>query len=228
MRHLAIIMDGNRRWARMQGMQPSLGHSHGLDAVQRAIAFCLKKEIAYLSLYTFSIENFKRSEAERTYFFSLLISKAQELLEKLRGQSVAVKFIGDRSLFPDNLRETIQSLESGTSGGKKLQVNLLFCYGARQEIVSSVKSLIQKIKNGLLAEEQINEQVLTDALWTAGIPEPDLIIRTGGARRMSNFLLFQAAYSELYFLDCMWPEITEEHLQTACASFEQCQRNFGI
>jgi undecaprenyl diphosphate synthase len=227
MKHLAIIMDGNRRWARSRGLSALLGHSNGFDAAKRAIEFCLKKRIQYLSLYTFSIENFKRSEEERSYLFDLLASKAPSLTNDFIKYGVRARFIGDRTLFPSLLMSTIEELEEATIAGHKLQVNFLFCYGARQEIVSSVKSLIQKVKNGELSEDQITDETLNNSLWTAGIPEPDMIIRTGGAKRMSNFLLYQAAYSEFYFLDCFWPEITEEHLQAACTNFEECKRNFG-
>ncbi|MBI2775177.1 di-trans,poly-cis-decaprenylcistransferase [Candidatus Dependentiae bacterium] len=227
MKHLAIIMDGNRRWARSKGLGSLIGHSNGFEAAKRAVEFCLKKKIAYLSLYTFSIENFKRSEHERSYLFDLLASKAPQLVDDFLKYGVRARFIGDRSLFPAQLLSTIENLESQTNQGHNLQVNFLFCYGARQEIIQGVKSIIQKIKNGELSENDITDETLNNSLWTAGIPEPDMIIRTGGTKRMSNFLLYQAAYSEFYFLDCFWPEITEDHLQAACLNFEESKRNFG-
>ncbi|HEX2978294.1 MAG TPA: polyprenyl diphosphate synthase [Candidatus Babeliales bacterium] len=227
MNHLAIIMDGNRRWARSKGLGSLVGHSNGFEAAKRAVEFCLKKKIPYLSLYTFSIENFKRSEHERSYLFDLLASKAPQLIDDFLKYGVRARFIGDRSLFPAHLLATIENLELQTNQGHNLQVNFLFCYGARQEIVHGVKSIIQKIKNGELSENDITDETLNNSLWTAGIPEPDMIIRTGGTKRISNFLLYQAAYSEFYFLDCLWPEITEDHLQAACLNFEECKRNFG-
>ncbi len=227
MKHLAIIMDGNRRWARLRGLQPWLGHSNGMNAVKCVIEFCLSKKIPYLSLYTFSIENLRRSESERSYLFDLFSQKAQEYTEEFIKNGIRAKFIGERSLFPKHLITIIDQLEQKTANGANLQVNFLFCYGARQEIVHGIKALLAKVKNGELSENDITDETFKDYLWTAGMPEPDIIIRTGGAKRMSNFLLYQAAYSEFYFLDCFWPEITQDHLQAAYTNFEQCRRNFG-
>lgn len=228
MKHLAIIMDGNRRWARNHGLKPWLGHSQGVESVKKTISFCLKNNISYLSLYTFSLENFKRSEQERSYLFEMVGKKILEQIKDFIEHGIRIRFIGDRSLFPENLRPVIEQAETQTAGGTVLNVNFLFCYGARQEIVSGIKSIIQKIKQGLISEHDISDEVVNQCLWTAGIPEPDLIIRTGGLKRISNFLLFQAAYSEFYFLDCFWPDITEHDLQVACANFRECSRNFGV
>lgn len=227
MQHLAIIMDGNRRWATTQGLKAYLGHSQGVESVKKTISFCLKNNIRYLSLYTFSIENFKRSDHERAYLFDTLSNEVRGQLQNFIASKIRVRFIGDRTLFPDNLKPMIEDVESQTSCGDALNVNFLFCYGARQEIASGIKNIIKKIKQGLLSEHDISDEVINQCLWTAGIPEPDMIIRTGGLKRISNFLLFQAAYSELYFLDCFWPDITENDLQIACENFKECRRNFG-
>jgi undecaprenyl diphosphate synthase len=227
LQHLALIMDGNRRWAKKQGWQAYQGHSQGVESVKRVVEFCLKKNIPYLSLYTFSLENFKRSPTEQTYLFELLVQETTKGLPTFKEQGIRIKFIGDRTLFPDSITEAIVTVEQATQEGKKLHLSLLFCYGSRQEIINSVKQIIAHVQAGLVREEEISETLFESYLWTYGIPEPDLIIRTSGHQRLSNFLLYQAAYSELYFIDCLWPELQIHHLEEAVERFEECQRNFG-
>jgi undecaprenyl diphosphate synthase len=227
-KHLALIMDGNRRWARLRGFRALYGHKEGVQSVKRAVEFCLDKGIRYLSLYTLSLENLKnRSHAEQSYLFHLMASEAKEYSKLFLEHDVKGTIIGDRSLFPDAVKESIQEIEQATKDGKSLQVNFLFCYGARQEIVEGVKTLLARFKKGEITEEQIDEQLFSDCLWTQGIPEPELIMRTGGAQRLSNFLLYQAAYTEIRFLDCFWPELTREHLEQGFQSFFASKQNFG-
>lgn len=226
-KHLACIMDGNRRWARKMGWEILQGHQQGAQTVKKVTEFCLEKGISYLSLYTFSIENFQRSETEKRYLFELVAKNAQEGLEEFIKKGVRVRFIGDRTLFPEQLVSVCQEIEEKTKHLTSLQLNFLFCYGARQEIIGGIKQLVRRILDGRLSEADITDEVFQDYLWTSGIPEPDLIIRTGNVRRLSNFLLYQAAYSEFYFLDCLWPELTIQHLEAALASFDTCQRNYG-
>ncbi|MGE0207034.1 MAG: polyprenyl diphosphate synthase [Candidatus Babeliales bacterium] len=227
MKHLAVIMDGNRRWAKQRGLRPWLGHRQGAESIKRIVDFCLKKGISYLSLYTFSLENFRRPESELSFLFDLIKHESLKQLDLFLKYGVRVRFVGDRSLFPDSIKPTIEKLETETGHLTNLNLNFLFCYGARQEIVGGIKKLLSKVKDGVLAEQDISEEAFSECLWTAGMPEPELIIRTGGAVRLSNFLLFQAAYSEFYFLDCLWPEIEEKHLLAAYQQFEDCKRNFG-
>lgn len=227
MKHLACIMDGNRRWAKKRALQPWLGHKEGAQSVKLAVAFCLKKKIGYLSLYTFSIENFNRSPEECSYLFKLITDHAQENSDLFLQNNICVNFIGDRSLFPASVVNVIEQLEQETKHNTALHLNFLFCYGGRQEVVSSVKKIVQDVQQGLLQQTDISEQTITNYLWTKSMPDPDLIIRTGGAMRLSNFLLYQAAYSELYFLDCLWPDISENHLEKAYEQFNASQRNFG-
>ncbi len=226
-KHLACIMDGNRRWAKKQGRVPWYGHQEGVQAVKKVIEFCLQKKISYLSLYTFSIENFQRSHTEKKYLFRLLVQEAKKGINDFLKSDIRIKFIGDRSLFPKDVLPTCIEVEDATKQCATLQVNFLFCYGSQQEIVGGIKQIAHKIKSGVLSVDQIDQQALKNHLWTAGIPEPELIIRTGGVRRLSNFLLFQAAYTEFYFLDCLWPEITNNHLEDAVSTFSECKRNFG-
>jgi len=226
-KHLACIMDGNRRWARRKGILPWYGHREGADVVRTVIEACLNHGIEHLSLYAFSIENFKRSEQENGYLFKLIIEEASAVLSECVTQSIRVRFIGERSLFPSGVAETCERLERETAHCTKMHVNFLFCYGAQQELVSAVRRIVADVEDGQICSSELSEELIERHLWTAGIPAPDLIIRTGGVRRLSNFLLYQAAYSELYFLDCLWPDLTRKHLDDAVAYFNSCKRNFG-
>ncbi len=227
MKHLACIMDGNRRWAKQHGWMPWSGHKEGVAAAQRVVDFCLHNGIPFLSLYTFSLENFRRSQEEQSYMFDMLVQQATSSLDIWITKGVKVRFIGDRSLFPESVQQACAHIEASTAEQTALQVNLLFGYGARQELSACMKSIGHKLLEGKLTLEAISPDIIEQHLWTAGIPDPDLVIRTGGAHRLSNFLLHQSAYSELYFLDCFWPDITHEHLRAACDYFYTCKRNFG-
>ena len=201
-KHLAIQMDGNRRWAQKNKLNTFLGHYHGVDAAQNAIKFCLEKKIPFLSLWALSIENyFKRSKSELDYLFNLLITKTEENLEKYIKEKVKVKFIGDRTLFPNFVIPTIEKIEGETKNFERMQLNILFCYAGKQEIVAGLKNIVSKVLKNEILIESINEQNFNDFLWLAGVPDPDIIIKTGGNQRLSNFMLFQCAYSELFFLD---------------------------
>lgn len=225
--HLALIMDGNRRWAKKRLLTPWKGHSEGVEAAQRSIEFCLKKQIKFLSLYTFSLENFSRSMEEKSFLFEILAHETHNRLPELIHNGVRICFVGDRTLFPKALVSVVDDVEAQTKHLDRLQVNLLFCYGGQQEIAHACKRIAQKVKAGLISEDQIDEKLISEHVWTGAIKEPELIIRTGGRKRLSNFLLFQAAYSELYFLDCLWPDLQEHDLEVALQYFDDVTRNFG-
>lgn len=227
-KHLACIMDGNRRWAKKQGLAAAYGHRQGVEAVRAVVDFCLQKHISYLSLYTFSIENHQRVSEEKNYLFELMISEATKGIEEFIAKNIQVRFVGDRALFPQHLIPLCTDIENKTAGGTTLQFNILFYYGGRQEIVGGIKEIARKIAAGELTHDEITEQLVNNHLWMGNIPEPDLIIRTGGFKRLSNFLLYQSAYSELHFIDCLWPEITMHHLEEAYVNFHTGKRNFGI
>lgn len=220
-------MDGNRRWAAQQGLISFFGHKKGFDAVKTVVDFCLQKNIHYLSLYAFSIENLKRTTQERHYLFEVLAPQVAQELELLKEKNVRVRFSGDRTLFPDVIRPLCESIEKETQHCAGLVLNFLVCYGGQQEIVDATRRIAIEVKKGNLHESEIDADFLEAFLWTAGMPHPDLIIRTGGRRRLSNFLLFQGAYSEIYFLDCLWPNIAFEDLENAVVYFDDCQKNFG-
>lgn len=229
MQHVAMVMDGNRRWARAKKLEAvTQGHRKGADTAQVAIEFCLKKNIKYLSLYLLSIENFKnRSESEKNYLYGLLKNLHEKKLPELIEQGVQIRFVGDRSMFPESIREVITNIEEKTKHCTKLQVNLLFCYGSTQELVSAAKCVATKVQAGELAPDEIDESTFRRSMWLGDVPDPEIIIRTGKVSRLSNFLLFQGAYSEWFFLDCYWPEIDHEKLERCVEQFEQTQRNFG-
>jgi len=226
--HIAFIMDGNRRWATSKGLLKLKGHREGINTVEKVIHFCIKHGIRYLSLYTFSVENLKRSETEKEYLFNMLVQESDSLLQKFVKNNIKARFVGDKALFPAQVLPVFEKVEKETAGFDRLHVNFLFCYGARQEIIYGVKKIVEKVKNGSLSEQQINDKVLREHLWSASFPEPDLIVRTGGQMRLSNFLLYQAAYSEFYFLDCMWPDLHDQHLQEIVSNYKKRKRNFGV
>lgn len=227
-KHLGIIMDGNRRWARRNGFKPWIGHRHGVKPVKTTLEFCLKHAIPYVTLYAFSLENFKRPQAELEYLFNLLAQElAEQELTAVFEKGIKVVFVGDTTKFPAQLQETIRTVEQKTAQGTALTLSILFCYGGQQEIIAATQRIAAAVKQGELTIEEITPQIFENHLWLAHTPPPDLVIRTGKAKRLSNFLTYQSAYSELCFMDCYWPEITEENLTHAVAEYENTQRNFG-
>jgi undecaprenyl diphosphate synthase len=228
LQHLACVMDGNRRWAKKRGLFPWDGHREGVTTAQRTVDYCLEKNIPYLTLYTFSVENLKRSLEEKSFLFDLIARFVTDiLLVDYRDRGVCVKFIGDRSLFPERLRSVFERVERETAHGAILTVHLLFCYGGQQEIVAAARELAERVARGELTPEAITQELFASTLWTGSIPAPDLVIRTGGNQRLSNFLSYQSAYSELYFSDTLWPDVDEAFLNTALSYFESSKRNFG-
>lgn len=224
--HLALVMDGNRRWAKQNKLLAWQGHYHGIKAVEQSIEFCLENSIKYLSLYAFSLENFKRSEIEKKYLFNLLLKFIKNFTLKLISNQIRVKFIGDKSYFPNNIIDSIQDLENKTKNFRKLNINILFCYGGQQEIINAINLALKEKK------ENINIETFKNYLWynkynNNNIPDPDLIIRTGGQKRLSNFLLFQAAYSELLFIDKYWPDFNKKDLELSLIEYNSRKKNYG-
>ncbi len=228
MKHLAIIPDGNRRWAKQNKLESFFGHKKGIDAVRSAITVCIKNGIKYLSFYTFSLENIRRSELEKSYLFNLLSTEFASQLPELIKEQVRIRFLGDRNLFPADILKTIDHLEEQTKHLEVLNLNLLFFYGAQQELAHAMQAIAKKVKTGEINAHEISIDTIKEYLWTSGMPDPELIIRTGSVSRLSNFLLFQAAYSELMFLDAFWPEANEIILQGCIDKFTGIQRNFGV
>jgi undecaprenyl diphosphate synthase len=221
--HLAVIMDGNRRWAKLRGMQPWLGHQEGLKSASQVIDFCLDSNVKYLTLYTFSTENLKRSELEKSFLFKIIADFAQVYLNDLVQKDLRIRFIGQRSLFPIEILNVIEDIEEKTINGKKLLLNILFCYGGQQELTEMFKNYSRQNIN-----LEFDYQELRKHSWLGDCPEPEIIIRTGGHKRLSNFMLAHCSYSEIYFLDDFWPDLRPHHLQNIFQQFQNVQRNFGV
>ncbi len=225
--HIAFIMDGNRRWARAQGIQALYG-DESKKAVETALAYCLKQAIPFLSLYTFSLENMKRSSSETEYVFNLAVENIEKMLPLFIEKNIKISFVGERAVFPESLLHTIKTVEEATKTAAKLHVSILFCYGGQQEIVQAAQTIAYKVARQELDPAAITPELFKNYLQTAPVPFPELIIRTGGCKRLSNFLLYQAAYSELYFLDCLWPELTEQDITTCVEQYKTIKKNFGV
>lgn len=228
MKHIAIIMDGNRRWARQNKMQAIIeGHRKGVETVKKAIVWSLENKVQYLSLYAFSLENTKRSDQEKNDIFSLIVEGVRKEESWFIEHRVAISFIGDRALFPPMAVEAIEHIEQVTKNDPLLYVQVMFFYGAQQELAYATKLIASQVQSGQLSIESITTETLKDALWTAGIPDPDMVIRPGGHSRLSNFLLFQSAYSEWFFLEKLWPDFNEHDLTLCADQFRAARRNFG-
>lgn len=227
-KHLAIQMDGNRRWAKNNGLELFLGHYHGVNSIQVAVDFCISNKIPFLSLWALSIDNYlKRSRSELDYLYDLLIKKSEENLDQYIQKNVKVKFIGDRDLFPARVIPTIDKVEDRTKDFNALQLNILFCYSGKQEIISGIKKIMEKIKLNELNQNDITVDNFSDYLWFKDVPDPDICVKTGGNKRLSNFILYQSTFSELFFLDCLWPDIKDFHLNQILNEFKDRKRNFG-
>ena len=197
MKHLACIMSGNRRWAQQRGLTSSFGYHEGIKSIRRAITFCIERSIKHLSLYTFSLENFRRPDAQKQFLFDLLVQEAQKQVSGFKKDGIRIRFIGDRSKFPAHVIESCNYTEQETAGGERLQINLLFCYGGQQELVSGIKKMLSDVRRGKLSEDSIDQETISEYLWTNGIPDPDLVFRPDGDHRWSGFFLYRSAYSEL-------------------------------
>lgn len=225
--HVAFIMDGNRRWARAHP-ESSVYDSSAAHAVFQAIAACQKHDVSSVSLYAFSLENAEaRDSFLKRQLFDTLIRVCSQEKEAFISRGVRVRFVGARELYPPHVMKAVQELEVATSAQTVIELSILFFYGAQQEIVHAAKALAQQVAAGVLLPDEISAEHFVAQLWTAGTPPPDLIIRTGGAARLSNFLLYQAAYSELIFLDCLWPDLTEELVHESIEKFYATTINYG-
>lgn len=222
--HVGIIMDGNRRWAKEKGVSRFLGHKAGVDNVKKIIRLCSKKGINIMTIYALSTENWlKRSKDELSGLMRLIREFLMSERRKLQKEGVKLNILGDISVFPESLRNLIEETVDMLKDNKNFVFNIALNYGGRDEIVRAVKKILKKGAG----EEDINEQLISDNLDTGGLPDPDLIIRTGKVQRTSNFLIWQAAYSELYFPSIYWPEFNEDELDKAISEFNSRKRRFG-
>lgn len=225
--HVAVIMDGNGRWARQQNLDRTMGHKEGVAAVRRAMQAASKAGISYLTLYTFSTENWKRPVEEVKALMSLMIQAVSNETPDLVKNNIRVKVIGDIDRLPEDTREALEYCLEKTSVCTGSTVILALSYSSKWELTEAVKGIASDVKDGTVNIEDIDEQKVALYLSTAGIPDPDILIRTGGEKRISNFLLWQIAYSELYFTDELWPDFNEELLYKAIVDFQGRERRYG-
>lgn len=225
-KHIAVVMDGNGRWANKRHLPRAAGHKAGVNSTRKIVENCAKNNISALTIFAFSSENWKRPESEVSQLMALFISTITVEVKKLNKKNVCVKFIGERSMFSEKLQINIGESEELTKNNTGLRLNIAANYGGRWDIVNACKLLINEIQNNKNIEE-INEDVFNTFLSLSDIPEPDLFIRTGGEQRISNFLIWQLAYSELYFVDTLWPDFSDEDFSLALSWFAGRQRRFG-
>ena len=225
-RHIAIIMDGNGRWAKKRGLPRTAGHAAGAEAFRRIANYCRSLGVEYLTVYAFSTENWKRSAEEISGIMRLLRRYLEEALADMEKNRVRFKFFGDLSRLSPELQEMCRNAES-RSVDYDVQVNFCLNYGGRDEIVHAVKGFLADVSAGKAKAEDLNEQVLSGYLYSAGVPDPELIIRPSGEQRTSNFLLWQSAYSEYVFMDVLWPDFSTEDLDRAIEEYHRRNRRFG-
>lgn len=226
-RHLAIIMDGNGRWAKQQGKLRIFGHENGVHAVRQTVENCAKIGIEYLTLYAFSTENWNRPKLEVETLMKLLVSSLRKELKTLNKNNIKLNAIGRIESLPKKAVKELKEVIAKTSGNTAMTLTLALSYGARDEIKRAVQQISTKVKNNIISPENIDETVINTHLYTHNLPDVDLLIRTSGERRISNFLLWQIAYAELYFMDVFWPDFKEHHLVEAIINYQNRERRFG-
>jgi undecaprenyl diphosphate synthase len=227
-RHLAVIMDGNGRWAARRNRPRAIGHRAGARAVNVCIDFCLQRGIEALTLFAFSSENWGRPEDEIGALMKLFLNALEREVEELHRRAVRVRFIGERERFGDAIRARMLAAETLTAGNRRLTLSIAASYGGRQDIAQAARSLAEDVAAGRLQPEQIDEAAVAARMALADLPPPDLFIRTGGDLRISNFLLWQLAYAELWFTDLLWPELDAATLQRALDDFAARERRYGL
>lgn len=226
-RHVAIIMDGNGRWAKRQGLARMFGHRQGVETVHRITEAAAELGISYMTLYAFSTENWNRPKEEVDALMSLLVDTIAKETPTLMKNNVRLQTIGDLSRLPQTTRDNFVACIEETSGNTGLTLVIALSYSARWELIRATQQIAAKVKDGEMLLEDINEEVLGAYLTTSDMPDPDLLIRTSGELRISNFLLWQLAYSELYFTDCLWPEFTTDEFYRAIVDYQHRERRFG-
>jgi len=226
-RHIAIIMDGNGRWAQQRHMPRAMGHKAGVSAVRAIVDYCAREEIEVLTLFAFSSENWRRPKDEVSMLMELFIATLQKEVDKLDRNGIRLRFIGDRTAFSEKLQNKITLAEAQTQRNTGLTLVVAANYGGRWDMTQAFRRITDKIEKGELNSQDINEKLIDAHLSIADLPEPDLFIRTGGEQRISNFLLWQLAYTELYFTPTLWPDFDREALIEAIKSFKGRQRRFG-
>lgn len=226
-RHIAIVMDGNGRWAQSRSLPRLAGHDAGMKALKGIVKACGRRGIEYLTVYAFSTENWKRPKQEVKGIFNLLIVYIDKELEEMHRENVKIGILGEYGELPPKAVASLHKSLQTTKDNTGLRFNIALNYGSRAEIIRAVQRISEQRAAGVLAPEDITEDLFAGVLYTRDIPDPDLVIRTSGEQRLSNFLLWQTAYSEFYFTDTLWPDFTEDHLVEACTAFQNRKRRFG-
>ena len=226
-RHIAIIMDGNGRWARLRGLPRAAGHRAGAEAVRRTLRACIERGIGHLTIFAFSSENWRRPPEEIDDLMGLLRFYLDKEIPNLRGRGIRLRFIGDRSLLAPDILAIMEKAESATAAEARLTATVALNYGARDEIVRTARELAAACGRGRLRAEEIDERLFASRLDTAGLPDPDLVVRTSGEQRLSNFLAWQAAYAELLFVPVLWPDFGRADLDAAIDEFQRRDRRYG-
>ena len=226
-KHLAIIMDGNGRWAKQQGLLRAMGHENGTKSVRNVVETCAKIGIANLTLYAFSTENWSRPKLEVSTLMNLLINSLKNELKTLQDNNIRLNAIGNIDKLPTSAQKKLKEVIAQTASNSRMTLTLALSYGAREELISVVKSISDKVKNNIISIDNIDESIINEHLYTQDLPDVDLLIRTSGEHRISNFLLWQIAYAELYFTDVLWPDFTEQNLYEAILSYQKRERRFG-
>ena len=226
-RHIAIIMDGNGRWAKEQGQDRLFGHFHGVESVRNIVEGCAELGIEYLTLYAFSTENWDRPEYEVVGLMELLVSTIRGEVESLHKNNIRLHVIGDMNMLPEYAKNELKEALAYTKDNTGLNLIMALSYSGRWELLNAVKSIAHKVKTGELTIEEIDQDILQQHLTTSGFPDPELMIRTSGEYRISNFLLYQLAYAELYFTQVRWPDFRKQHLYEAILDYQGRERRFG-
>jgi undecaprenyl diphosphate synthase len=226
-KHIAIIMDGNGRWAKKQGMMRVFGHENGTKSVNSTVETCARIGIENLTLYAFSTENWNRPKAEVDTLMNLLVSSLHKEFEKLNKNNIRLNAIGDLESLPKKVQKELSEAIEKTKNNTRMTLTIALSYGSRDEIINVVKNISKKVKNNIISIENIDETIINQHLYTHNLPDVDLLIRTSGEHRISNFLLWQIAYAELYFTDVLWPDFNEQNLYEAIISYQNRERRFG-
>ena len=225
--HIAIIMDGNGRWASNQKKSRRYGHKKGASTAKDIVKIAGSNKIKYLTLYAFSTENWGRPTKEVRLLMSLFIETLENEIDELNSNNVSIRFIGDRENLSKKLQDKMENAEKITSDNTGLNLYVALAYGARWDILNAIKGIVSRVKENQLDESKIDENILSSHLQLGNIPDPDLLIRTGGEKRISNFLLWNIAYTELFFCDCLWPEFNEKEFSDALSFYSKRKRRFG-
>jgi len=226
-KHIAIIMDGNGRWAKQQGMLRAFGHENGTKSVKQTVETCAELGIENLTLYAFSTENWNRPKLEVQTLMKLLVSSLKKEIKTLQDNNIKLSAIGSLNTLPKKVHKELFEVIETTKQNTRMTLTLALSYGSREEILNTVKEISIKVKNNIISAENIDESIINEHLYTRNLPDVDLLIRTSGEQRISNFLLWQIAYAELYFTSVLWPDFTKQHLYEAIIEYQKRERRFG-